>query len=249
MSELSREEALYACMFKIMLWWRAKDVNGNEWEEAIAEGKRFSANLPPEIRTALAGGGGGEKPCDAGLCERHGCKVYSGPPDCPTCGAPVCCQFCCYEAGLESRLAAAEKRAEEARDAFTLVVGECDALKAELAEAKKRLDDAGMANARADAHAEDIAWYLARFNDLRRALELPPGVGLTRQDMYLDLFNGIRQEMRIRREFMAERDAALARVKELEDAMGRIHDVWMATDVNALNLALANMDIPTRVTT
>ena len=212
MSELSRDEALVAAA---VLAVRNTGETGTRSHAEAIEDARWALSQDT-IRTALAGGGGGEKPCDAGLCERHGCKVYSGPPDCPTCGAPVCCQFCCYEAGLESRLAAAEKRAEEARDAFTLVVGECDALKAELAEAKKRLDDAGMANARADAHAEDLAWFTARFKDLRRALELPPGVGLTRQDMYLDLFNGIRQEMRIRREFMAERDAALARVKELQ---------------------------------
>ena len=224
MSELSMDEALLPVnMIRLQA-----DGSPNYLRQALHQiADNFDA-----IRTALAGGGGAEK------VERP--EII----DADRVG-----ETRLYMLSLESRLAAAEKRAEEARDAFTLVVGECDALKAELAEAKKRLDDAGMANARADAHAEDIAWYLARFNDLRRALELPPGVGLTRQDMYLDLFNGIRQEMRIRREFMAERDAALARVKELEDAMGRIHDVWMATDVNALNLALANMDIPTRVTT
>jgi hypothetical protein len=31
-------------------------------------------------------------------CEYCGCdKIYSGPPDCPRCGAPVCCEVCCRE--------------------------------------------------------------------------------------------------------------------------------------------------------
>ncbi len=28
-------------------------------------------------------------------CETCGGAVYSGPPDCPTCGAPNCCRACC----------------------------------------------------------------------------------------------------------------------------------------------------------
>lgn len=29
-------------------------------------------------------------------CEHCGSdKIYNGPPDCPTCGAPNCCQTCC----------------------------------------------------------------------------------------------------------------------------------------------------------
>ena len=31
-------------------------------------------------------------------CEHCGSdRIYSGPPDCPGCGAPVCCQVCCKE--------------------------------------------------------------------------------------------------------------------------------------------------------
>ena len=110
MSELSREEDLIAATILANQFYH--DSGLTVYLDARASARKAMEHYG--IRTALAGGGGGEKPCDAGLCERHGCKVYSGPPDCPTCGAPVCCQFCCYEAGLESRLAAAEKRAEEA---------------------------------------------------------------------------------------------------------------------------------------
>lgn len=189
MSELSRDDAFYACMFKIMLWWRAKDVNGNEWEEAIAEGKRFAANLPSEIRTALAGGGGGEKPCDAGLCERHGCKVYSGPPDCPTCGAPVCCQFCCYEAGLESRLAAAEKRAEEAEEY-----------------------NAGLQLA-IDEQRKNMAGFIAERDDLKEELA-QARTELNSIEGYWD--ERLIKERERTSAAESERDAALARVKELE---------------------------------
>jgi hypothetical protein len=30
-------------------------------------------------------------------CERCGTQIYSGPPDCPRCGAPNCCPKCCEE--------------------------------------------------------------------------------------------------------------------------------------------------------
>lgn len=31
-------------------------------------------------------------------CEHCGTEIYSGPPDCPRCGAPNCCPKCCEEA-------------------------------------------------------------------------------------------------------------------------------------------------------
>ena len=37
-------------------------------------------------------------------CEHCGSdKMYSGPPDCPDCGAPNCCQTCCKITTLELR--------------------------------------------------------------------------------------------------------------------------------------------------
>lgn len=46
-------------------------------------------------------------------CDECGARTYSGPPDCPTCGAPNCCQQCCMIAHLKAQLAAAEKRGME----------------------------------------------------------------------------------------------------------------------------------------
>lgn len=38
-------------------------------------------------------------------CEHCGSdRIYSGPPDCPGCGAPNCCQTCCKTAELENRI-------------------------------------------------------------------------------------------------------------------------------------------------
>ena len=43
-------------------------------------------------------------------CEHCGSdKIYSGPPDCPDCGAPNCCQTCCKIATQEMRIEELEK--------------------------------------------------------------------------------------------------------------------------------------------
>lgn len=46
-------------------------------------------------------------------CDHCGAKVYSGPPDCPTCGAPICCPQCCRIDTLTRQLAEAEKREKD----------------------------------------------------------------------------------------------------------------------------------------
>lgn len=49
-------------------------------------------------------------------CEHCGSdRIYSGPPDCPTCGAPNCCQTRCKVATLERELDALKKERDEAR--------------------------------------------------------------------------------------------------------------------------------------
>jgi len=47
-------------------------------------------------------------------CEHCGCdRIYSGPPDCPRCGAPVCCEICCKEQALKDRIKALEAALEQ----------------------------------------------------------------------------------------------------------------------------------------
>lgn len=46
-------------------------------------------------------------------CDECGARTYSGPPGCPTCGAPNCCQQCCMADNLKAQLADAEKRGVE----------------------------------------------------------------------------------------------------------------------------------------
>ena len=42
---------------------------------------------------------------EANRCDECGAKVYSGPPDCPMCGAPNCCQQCCKIDSQATRIA------------------------------------------------------------------------------------------------------------------------------------------------
>lgn len=47
-------------------------------------------------------------------CEHCGSnRIYHGPPDCPTCGAPNCCQTCCK---IDSLLAENAKKDERIRE-------------------------------------------------------------------------------------------------------------------------------------
>ena len=42
-------------------------------------------------------------------CDHCGCdRIYSGPPDCPRCGAPNCCEICCNEQTQADRIAELE---------------------------------------------------------------------------------------------------------------------------------------------
>ena len=44
-------------------------------------------------------------------CDHCGCdRIYSGPPDCPRCGAPNCCEVCCNEQTQADRIAELEER-------------------------------------------------------------------------------------------------------------------------------------------
>jgi hypothetical protein len=44
-------------------------------------------------------------------CEHCGCdKIYSGPPDCSRCGAPVCCEICCKEQALNDHIEALQAK-------------------------------------------------------------------------------------------------------------------------------------------
>lgn len=53
-----------------------------------------------------------------GSCPHCGAFLYSGPPDCPGCGAPQCCRQCCTIQNLRDERDAL--RAENAR-----LVGRC----------------------------------------------------------------------------------------------------------------------------
>lgn len=190
----SRDEALVAAAVLASLYYKTDDggvlIHDNK---RILSAARWALDMNTDIKSALAGEAkAGDDECAKG---NH---AWRGPLlgwwRCVLCGEKT------GDAGHPSKTKLAALEAENAR------------LRAEL-------DQAGMANARADAHAEDLAWFTARFKDLRRALELPPDVNLTRQDKYTDLFNGIRQEMRIRREFMAERDAAVTQRDEFQRRM------------------------------
>ena len=58
--------------------------------------------IPENVQAALAA-------AQEARCEHCGADVYSGPPDCPRCGAPNCCPQCCKIDTLERQLAAAKK--------------------------------------------------------------------------------------------------------------------------------------------
>lgn len=47
-------------------------------------------------------------------CEHCGSdKIYVGPPNCPGCGAPVCCQICCKINNLEIEVQQLAKQRRE----------------------------------------------------------------------------------------------------------------------------------------
>lgn len=48
-------------------------------------------------------------------CEHCGSdRIYHGPPDCPTCGAPNCCQTCCQITTLEQERDQLQEQLEKA---------------------------------------------------------------------------------------------------------------------------------------
>jgi hypothetical protein len=50
------------------------------------------------------------------VCEHCGSnRIYSGPPACPMCGAPICCQTCCKITTLENDLLRATAQQSEDR--------------------------------------------------------------------------------------------------------------------------------------
>lgn len=74
-------------------------------------------------------------------CEHCGSdRIYSGPPDCPGCGAPVCCQVCCKENtltmerdALRERVAVLQEQLDiqTPQSAWEQLTDERDALRAE----------------------------------------------------------------------------------------------------------------------
>jgi hypothetical protein len=57
-------------------------------------------------------------------CEYCGCdKIYSGPPDCPRCGAPVCCEVCCREETMKQCIEALEAQLKASQESDELQVG------------------------------------------------------------------------------------------------------------------------------
>lgn len=76
-----------------------KAVNEATTERARAEAAEAKLAEPARIR------------CDECGSSDH---IYSGPPDCPGCGAPVCCQICCRHTneldGMRKRAEAAEAK-------------------------------------------------------------------------------------------------------------------------------------------
>jgi hypothetical protein len=76
-------------------------------------------------------------------CEHCGSdKIYHGPPDCPSCGAPNCCQICCKINTLEMQLEKAKKALEIIRD-FPCIInrtGETHSMKHIAASTLKELE-------------------------------------------------------------------------------------------------------------
>ena len=58
---------------------------------------------------------------EADRCDDCGTILYSGPPDCPMCGAPVCCEQCCRIEYLKAKVAELRK---ENDDLMTLAIPE-----------------------------------------------------------------------------------------------------------------------------
>jgi hypothetical protein len=75
-----------------------------------------------EIRESTVKIGGSPIGCGGGMqrCEHCGSdRIYYGPPDCPSCGAPNCCQMCCKIASLELQLDESKQTIKKLNDQFT----------------------------------------------------------------------------------------------------------------------------------
>ncbi len=88
-------------------------------------------------------------------CEIHRWPLSSYRNGCPTCGAPVCCQHCCTEAGLQAERDALRASADRAQEEIGRLEAERGALRAECdaltAEAKRQrgqheIDELAMAS-------------------------------------------------------------------------------------------------------
>ena len=77
--------------------WIRKAAEGEFIEPLISCG--MAQRILNSIEAAPAPDGESER-CSHCDCD----KIYSGPPDCPRCGAPVCCEICCKEQALKDRI-------------------------------------------------------------------------------------------------------------------------------------------------
>lgn len=77
--------------------------------------------------------GGISGPCDeirrlkSERCDHCGSDhIYSGPPDCPRCGAPNCCQVCCQMQCLEDEVQRLRDERDMYRKLFESALGNVD---------------------------------------------------------------------------------------------------------------------------
>ena len=102
-------------------------------------------------------------------CEHCGSdKIYSGPPDCPDCGAPNCCQTCCKIATQEMRIEEMEETDRKLRHEL------CD-----LREGH-RITDEQIDKAWEEAHRDPIrVWDVFDLLGIVRCPDVPDGCGGT----------------------------------------------------------------------
>jgi chromosome segregation ATPase len=144
------------------------------------------------------------------VCEHCGSnRMYFGPPNCPYCGAPNCCQTCCKITRLESQLTAAQAGLTE--------------LGNELFDCKAQLKDSDDRNAALKAERDEVRALLQNQQDnYGRIYDAVMGDGTITAE-WLDPADAVRQ-------LRAERDALkddkllmLGQIEYLRDALSRVN--------------------------
>ncbi len=87
-------------------------------------------------------------------CDHCGAKVYSGPPDCPTCGAPTCCPQCCRIDALTRQLA-------ELREKHERLVARLREPTPKMLEEVGPMSNYDMHAAGASPDADHVSWFVA----------------------------------------------------------------------------------------